>query len=496
MDKLRRYADDRLGTTAPLPAGTPGKSTLSERLVRRAADRSGSALPGDVRERFESSLGTDLSGVRVHTGAESAAAAESVGAKAYAVGQDIHFGAGHYDPSSRDGLFLIAHEVAHTVQQSGATPSRQNKLEVSEPGDTAEVDADRAAAAMVDGAPALIGSAGTGIARSPGDTKEKTDKPKPWWQGGTFAIKPPALGKEEGSTLTVGVSDAGVLSGSAGIGGKEEATFNHSMQWPVGAGMANVGASASVGVAANALAKVTGSFVQHEEDHDKDHVNATVTISGGGEFFAEGKILAGGGVGIPNAINTTLNGYAALGAKLPITLSGGGVVKISKGGDLSGSISLDVTVSAAIEATGGFCVIAKFFAKETELYDLQLAQWTIADVSISGGPVVTFPGATVSGDVKVGEPAFHMPPGFALERVGDMAEHKVKLEQWKAKRAYYALKEQEAKDTERRNAEETCTPQYPEGKPIEPYGPPAPEDAKVPYADDFRPEDEGPIKPE
>src|SRR5689334_4246280 len=84
----------------------PGKTSMAERVYRRAAKApsvdpeaavastagsTGAPLPADARGRFESSLGTDLSAVRVHTGAESAAAAEGLGARAFAVGQDIHF---------------------------------------------------------------------------------------------------------------------------------------------------------------------------------------------------------------------------------------------------------------------------------------------------------------------------------------------------------------------------------------------------------------------
>lgn len=127
--------------------------------VDRAASESGAPLPGALRERFESSLGADLSSVRVHTGAASASAADSVGAKAYATGQDIHFGAGEYDPSSKDGQHLLAHEVAHTVQQgSAANAQPQAKLEVSAPADAHEHEADRAAEAMVVGAPTHVSS--------------------------------------------------------------------------------------------------------------------------------------------------------------------------------------------------------------------------------------------------------------------------------------------------------------------------------------------------
>ncbi len=78
--------------------------------------------------------------------------------------KDIHFAAGAYAPSDPFGLHLLAHEVAHTQQQAGAAPVRQHQLEVSTPGDAAEVEADRAADAMIAGAPAAV-SSGAGLAR-------------------------------------------------------------------------------------------------------------------------------------------------------------------------------------------------------------------------------------------------------------------------------------------------------------------------------------------
>jgi hypothetical protein len=137
-----------------------GVAADAEGAVDAANGSSGTALPSSVRSKFESSLGTDLSGVRVHTGGASETAAGAVGARAYTIGQNIHFGAGYYDPSSRDGQHLLAHEVAHTVQQRGASPHRQNKLEVSSPHDAAEHEADRAADAMVTGAPVALGHTG------------------------------------------------------------------------------------------------------------------------------------------------------------------------------------------------------------------------------------------------------------------------------------------------------------------------------------------------
>jgi outer membrane protein OmpA-like peptidoglycan-associated protein len=143
-----------------------GVADDAEHAVATAANASGSALPETIQRKFEASLGADLSDVRVHTGAESASAAAAVGARAYTTGQDIHFGAGHYDPSSAAGEHLLAHEVAHTVQQRGGSPGRQYKLEVSSPGDHLEHEADRAADAMTAGRAAAISSAPLSAARA------------------------------------------------------------------------------------------------------------------------------------------------------------------------------------------------------------------------------------------------------------------------------------------------------------------------------------------
>jgi hypothetical protein len=137
----------------------------ADAAVASASTSSGAPLPSGIRQQFETSLGVDLGGVRVHTGATSAAAAHAVGARAYAVGQDIHFGAGNYDPRSSAGQHLLAHEVAHTVQQRGAAPTRQNKLEVSRKTDHAEVEADAAADAMVAGRSFAVSQAPVAIAR-------------------------------------------------------------------------------------------------------------------------------------------------------------------------------------------------------------------------------------------------------------------------------------------------------------------------------------------
>ncbi|HTM20495.1 MAG TPA: DUF4157 domain-containing protein [Kofleriaceae bacterium] len=114
------------------------------------------ALDDVTRARLERTAGVDLGGVRIHTGEAAATSAASLGALAYTVGQDIHFASGQYDPTSDAGRHLIAHEVAHTIQQRGAAPSVQAKLSVSEPGDGAEREADRFADAFLRGTTAAV----------------------------------------------------------------------------------------------------------------------------------------------------------------------------------------------------------------------------------------------------------------------------------------------------------------------------------------------------
>ncbi len=146
----------------------------ADSAVESAAASSGHTLPSDLRGHFESSLGADLSGVRIHTGRDSHDAAAAVRAQAFTVGQDIHFATGQYDSGSSSGRLLIAHEVAHTVQQQGDVAHRQHNLELSSPRDAAEVEADGAAAAMVSGRTFQVVAAPLAVSRQQSRDDEPT----------------------------------------------------------------------------------------------------------------------------------------------------------------------------------------------------------------------------------------------------------------------------------------------------------------------------------
>ena len=104
----------------------------------------GSALDDNTRNSMEQSFGADFSSVRVHSGGQAAAAAKSVQAQAFTVGENIVLGEGKSTSDTR----TLAHELTHVVQQrNGDVPGEAigNGLKVSDPGDWAEREAEATA---------------------------------------------------------------------------------------------------------------------------------------------------------------------------------------------------------------------------------------------------------------------------------------------------------------------------------------------------------------
>jgi hypothetical protein len=108
--------------------------------VQETLARPGRPLEQPVRGQMERRLGHDFSRVRVHSDAQAASSARAVDAAAYTVGSDVVLGAG---ATPAAGSSLLAHELAHTVQQRDAAPA--GRLSVGEPHAPAERAADRAA---------------------------------------------------------------------------------------------------------------------------------------------------------------------------------------------------------------------------------------------------------------------------------------------------------------------------------------------------------------
>lgn len=87
----------------------------------------GSPLPEATRTHMENSMGADFSNVRIHAGQASHEASTAIGARAFTHGGDIHFANGEFNPSTKAGKHLLAHELAHTIQQGAARPDRKKE---------------------------------------------------------------------------------------------------------------------------------------------------------------------------------------------------------------------------------------------------------------------------------------------------------------------------------------------------------------------------------
>jgi len=115
----------------------------------RSQLRGGSALDTSVRSKMESAFGHSFSNVRVHADSGAAGLSSRLNARAFTVGQDVAFGAGEYQPGTVLGDALIAHELAHVVQQ-GSASAEPGTMNLGDSGYSAlEEDADLSAVGAV-----------------------------------------------------------------------------------------------------------------------------------------------------------------------------------------------------------------------------------------------------------------------------------------------------------------------------------------------------------
>jgi Domain of unknown function (DUF4157) len=109
QESLRRKAADSQQVLSP-PA-----------IVGEVLQTPGEPLGAPTRAFMEQHLGHDFSQVRVHADSRASDSARAVNATAYTVGKDIAFQAGQYRPETEIGKRLLAHELAHVVQQDSSS---------------------------------------------------------------------------------------------------------------------------------------------------------------------------------------------------------------------------------------------------------------------------------------------------------------------------------------------------------------------------------------
>jgi hypothetical protein len=148
----KRSRNDKVATGAMSPETrgsvsnreSAGLRPSAAAVIRAITTAEGGRLDKQAREDMESRYGADFTSVRVHADAQAAAWADAVGARAFTAGEHIGFGAGAYAPHTTSGSWILAHELAHVLQQrqgtvaGGAGP---DGVRVSDPRDPDELAA-------------------------------------------------------------------------------------------------------------------------------------------------------------------------------------------------------------------------------------------------------------------------------------------------------------------------------------------------------------------
>lgn len=125
--------------TGPKVIGLEGGEVDSDTdTAIRNSTGGGSPLAGRVRGQMEQSFGADFSRVRVHADNRADDLNRRIQAKAFTTGSDIFFSKGAYNPTSRRGQELLAHELTHVVQQGGAGIARHPLIRRAERDQTSE----------------------------------------------------------------------------------------------------------------------------------------------------------------------------------------------------------------------------------------------------------------------------------------------------------------------------------------------------------------------
>lgn len=139
MDEHRRLQTKHVDSTE-------SGQTVAPLIVEEALANDGGSLPDGLRADMEQRFGHDFGRVRLHTHARAAESAAAVGARAYTVGPDVVFAAGEYAPDTDAGRRLIAHELAHVVQQDAArAPNGRAGIAIGAVDDSLERKAETAA---------------------------------------------------------------------------------------------------------------------------------------------------------------------------------------------------------------------------------------------------------------------------------------------------------------------------------------------------------------
>ncbi len=136
------------------PLNSEQSSSEVPPIVHEVLNSPGHPLANETLTFMESRFGHDFSQVRVHTDSKATESAQTVNALAYTVGQNVVFGTGKYAPGTNTGNSLLAHELAHVIQQRYSTPTLHS-LNIASPDGADEREVDSIADQVMGGIPVI-----------------------------------------------------------------------------------------------------------------------------------------------------------------------------------------------------------------------------------------------------------------------------------------------------------------------------------------------------
>lgn len=141
----------RRSQTDLVPNSPKNRNQQATALLEKGAYTTYHPLPSKESEYFGKRFGHDFSKVKVHHDERASIIAESLDARAFTMGDSIYFQRGQYQPTTESGRRLLAHELAHVVQQSNCRMLHTESPKVSKHTDSYEMEAEHAAKQVIAG---------------------------------------------------------------------------------------------------------------------------------------------------------------------------------------------------------------------------------------------------------------------------------------------------------------------------------------------------------
>lgn len=333
----------------------------------------GQALDGPSRDYFEPRFGHDFSQVRIHSDEQAARSTRALQARAYAAGNHIAVDSGRTTVGSDDGRHVLAHELAHVVQQRAQPQPSLNRLTMTHPNDASEREAAHSAVALLNGQrPRIHSGTRDTLARLP--------------DAGAPEAGPIDAGAPEAGPVDAGAAptDAGVGDADAGGTAPQPTDAGAPAAKPAVASFAPVRVDArafripptqTVNVAVTLTGIPAGKTVAIDVE-GSGGANGTASISAGATPTASGTVTVLGGVQTTPGSARHLKLRAKLGASVIGRSAGFSVAAWPKDwtnayvGDINGG-GLGLSVQDGWKSDGSGAISELDKAEITEVVDLQ-----------------------------------------------------------------------------------------------------------------------------